>query len=129
MRRRANKNPAAIQEQGRLRLIETCKYLSSKAKTSTGALDRARSDICGAYRCGTALDFDQLPLLGPSMDAPAVSDSVLQVLYAKYALPNNEPISCACQETRSCKDLPSSPAPRTFRPHERAILIESTFGK
>ena len=76
MKRWANKNPAAIREQGRLCLIETCKYLSSKAKTSTGALDRARSACCGTYRCGTALDFDQLPISSPVTGTPTICASV-----------------------------------------------------
>ena len=47
-----------------------------EGKTSTGALDRARSDNCGAYRCGTALDFDQLPISSPVTGTPTICASV-----------------------------------------------------
>ena len=49
-----------------------CLCLSSKAMTLTGVVDRARSAMSGAYRCGTALDFDQLPLSSPVTGAPTV---------------------------------------------------------
>ena len=49
-----------------------CLYLSSKAMTLMGVVDRAYSAFYGAYRCGTALDFDQLPLSSPATGAPTM---------------------------------------------------------
>ena len=48
--------------------------LSSKAKTAATAVDRACANEISprAYRCGTALDFDQLPQLSPARGADAV---------------------------------------------------------
>ena len=70
------KDPASRKEQGQSWLCEPNSYLSSKAKMSTGVVDRACYGFNRTYRCGTALDFDQLPLLGPVTGAPAVFDSL-----------------------------------------------------
>ena len=59
------KDPASRREQGRSELCGPISYLSSKAKMSTGVVGPGLAPLfSGAYRCGTALDFDQLPLLG-----------------------------------------------------------------
>ena len=70
------KRPHLREEWGLVMACEPCPYLSSKAMTLTRAVDRAHSAMSGAYRCGTALDFDQLPLLSPVTGAPTVVCSV-----------------------------------------------------
>ena len=67
-----------------------CLYLSSKAMTLTRAVDRACSNSVGTYRCGTALDFDQLPLLSPVTGTLAVNIMFLSV-HCAYI---KEPVQC-----------------------------------